>query len=386
MIIVIADDFTGAAEITGIGLQYGLSTRLQTDFEISRDTELVVIDTDSRSGSEQLARGTVAKLAEGCRLDKKDLIYKKCDSVLRGHVLAELEEMLTGFGYDRVLLQPANPSLGRTISSGKYYVNGRELQFTEFADDPEYPAVTADVLAVLGESDWLEISTASPGEMLADLGIIVGDTTSPDDLANWAREVDGDTIPAGAAEFFRAILDQMQIQVGAPEKMKGEYNLQKNTLIILGSNSAVSRATAARLRDICPSFAPLPCAVTSDELLSDELLTSWCSIADAAITQHGYVIVTIDQPIHFGDGVPARLADLTALLAERVIEANDIVNLVIEGGATASRVLKQLGYKQFKPLENLASGVIALHELETSMAVITKVGSYPWPDGLLPVA
>ena len=386
MIIVIADDFTGAAEITGIGLQYGLSIRLQTDFEITRDTEMVVIDTDSRSGSEDEARAKLASFTDTCVLEKTDILYKKCDSVLRGYVVAELEELLNGFGFDRALLLPVNPSLMRTISEGKYLINGCELQLTEFANDPEYPTTSADILDILGESIVYNIISTSPGAVREEKGLIIGDVTSANELMNWADALDGDTIPVGAADYFAAILDCLKIGSGTSTKTHLEKDDKGNTLYILGSNSAVSRETVARLSDECPTFTPLPCDVTSSELFSKNWLTQWISQVDSAIKEHGYAIATIDQPVHHSDGVSARLAELTALLVERVFEINEIEKLVIEGGATASKVLRQLGLKKFEPIEKLANGVIALRNVETSLSVITKVGSYPWPDGLLPLA
>src|SRR5438270_459736 len=47
-ILVIADDLTGAAEIAGIGLRYGLPTRLVRDHPGRCEHGLTVMDTDSR--------------------------------------------------------------------------------------------------------------------------------------------------------------------------------------------------------------------------------------------------------------------------------------------------------------------------------------------------
>ena len=49
MIAVIADDFTGAAEIGGIGIRHGLDVVIETE-DISQTTaDLVVFATNSRS-------------------------------------------------------------------------------------------------------------------------------------------------------------------------------------------------------------------------------------------------------------------------------------------------------------------------------------------------
>ncbi len=56
-ILVIADDFTGAAEIGGIAHLFGLSVKMQTGLSGPGDTteDVVVIDTNTRSFSPEKA-------------------------------------------------------------------------------------------------------------------------------------------------------------------------------------------------------------------------------------------------------------------------------------------------------------------------------------------
>ena len=49
MIVVIADDFTGAAEIAGLGLRYGLNVVIKLELTTDINTDLLIIATDSRS-------------------------------------------------------------------------------------------------------------------------------------------------------------------------------------------------------------------------------------------------------------------------------------------------------------------------------------------------
>ena len=57
MVIVLADDFSGAAEIGGIGHRYGLRTEVQLSLDLSTAADLVVLDTNTRS----LGEGEAAK-------------------------------------------------------------------------------------------------------------------------------------------------------------------------------------------------------------------------------------------------------------------------------------------------------------------------------------
>ena len=49
MLAVIADDLTGAAEIGGIGLSYGLKVEISSKVNPSTEADLLVIATDTRS-------------------------------------------------------------------------------------------------------------------------------------------------------------------------------------------------------------------------------------------------------------------------------------------------------------------------------------------------
>src|ERR1700679_3796349 len=116
MIVVIADDLTGAAELGGLGLRHGLTVEIVTDIDKPSSKDLLVIATDTRSMPQQEALAVMAGLTAKLTSLKPGLIYKKVDSVLRGHVIAELNVHLKGLGLKRAVLVSANPGFGRTIA------------------------------------------------------------------------------------------------------------------------------------------------------------------------------------------------------------------------------------------------------------------------------
>ena len=68
MIAVLADDFTGAAEIGGIGYRNGLKTFVQTEPSAPpNDTELLVIARDLRSMPPVAAADEVMRLLKKLR-------------------------------------------------------------------------------------------------------------------------------------------------------------------------------------------------------------------------------------------------------------------------------------------------------------------------------
>ena len=100
MIIVLADDLTGAAEIAGLGHLYGLSVSLLTTMpNVLPQSQLVVLATDTRSMPEARAVHEVQNLCRQLRSvktmgDEKQIIFKKVDSCLRGHVVEEIQAVL----------------------------------------------------------------------------------------------------------------------------------------------------------------------------------------------------------------------------------------------------------------------------------------------------
>ena len=64
MIAVIADDFTGAAEIGGIGLKYGLNVIIETKVQEVSEADLLVIATDTRSLSADQASLEIEKITK----------------------------------------------------------------------------------------------------------------------------------------------------------------------------------------------------------------------------------------------------------------------------------------------------------------------------------
>ena len=91
MIAVIADDFTGAAELAGISLRYGLKVSVCLGNDIDRDVDVLIIDTNSRSLKKEEALKATVNAISKIRQMKPDLVYKKIDSALRGYVLEELK-------------------------------------------------------------------------------------------------------------------------------------------------------------------------------------------------------------------------------------------------------------------------------------------------------
>lgn len=375
-ILVLADDLTGAAEIAAIGVEHGLKTELATAVPPNADASLLVVDTDTRAMSGPEAAARVCEML--ALLPRPTLLFKKTDSLLRGQVLSELGAIQQVLGLPAALLVPQNPSKGRIITAGRYLIDGVPLHQTSFRDDPEYPRTTAEVLLLLnGSSMSADLRTADPTDVLVQNGITIGNAVSNEQIRQWAALGNrADTLLAGGADFFRALLDVRghTVKPAAPVHIP-----QGKMLIVCGSAAAYSRELIERWH------------LEGVPLCSMPEVTDWPACANAwaraaAAQLHGpdaQAVLVIRHVLS-----PERAVAYRRCMAETVRQLVDSVadplTLIVEGGATAAAIGAALGWTAFDVEGNLAPGVVAMRPLAKPrqnghVRMILKPGSYPWP-------
>ena len=202
MIAVIADDFTGAAEIGGIGLRNGLNVVIETGNIQASNADLLIIATDTRSLQAFEASKLIVKITEQLLKFNPSFIFKKVDSVLRGNVTEELIAQIETSRQNRSVIIAANPIFKRIIRNGVYYIDNIPLAKTWFSSDPEYPVRSSSVLKILGTCEKWPLKSLKPDDNLPDHGLIVGDVKDMDDLQKWSRRIDGQTLPAGSSGLY----------------------------------------------------------------------------------------------------------------------------------------------------------------------------------------
>lgn len=381
MIGVIADDFTGAAEIAGIGLRYGLRVAYQVAVEPVESVDLLVIATDMRTlPAEEAGAECEALTGKLARLGP-EIIFKKTDSALRGNVLAELEAMLRTLNLSRALLLPANPGLGRTIVGGHYFLNGVRLDKTEFFKDPDYRYRTSEVLGMLGESD----GTATRCLRLEDAdlapGVNLGETLQEADLVRWVELLDEATLPAGGSEFFAHIL-----RARGHREIHSRNRFEEGPgkiLYVCGSASHYSHAAIERAKAGGATICEIPEDLYSSRGNRLLALQEWAEQILGRLNDEGTVAAAINRPLHSEISAPKKLARDTAEVVERVLqESEDLAALRIEGGATCFAISRRLGFKTFFPIRAYPPGVVEMRVGGLDgLSVTVKPGSYPWPEG-----
>lgn len=383
MIIVIADDLTGAGEIGGIGLDYGISVEVQRGFCSKTDVQLLVIDTDTRSLSPQRAGHKIRRMAQCLNTAGIPIewVYKKTDSVLRGPIATELEALQDVMHAARVLLVPANPSKGRIIRNGNYLIDGKPLCETDFLNDPEYPAVTSNVLQLPALACGRgQIHLLDSSQKLGSEGIMIGQAETADDLMRWAEKIDGQTLAAGAGEFFEAMLRNKGLS-RKPAADEKEYRLADSVLFVCGSSSDSSRQDIKTAHLQGARVSRMPDELFRSDDSADKYLQQWCNEITACFGISRSVIMAIDRPLVGNAEFAGRLSSIMAKTVSAVLRQIPLKEIFIEGGATAFRIADYLGWNRFKPCDHLGPGAVRMKVLESDNICLTvKPGSYPWPE------
>ena len=142
---LLADDLTGAldtaAELTPLA---GSMAVVWLDDAFKAPTSCA-IDSGTREKEHDVAIGAVSSLAPA--LADAEIAYKKVDSLLRGHTMAELAACWRFAAWDHCVVAPAFPFQGRVTVDGVQRVTGPDRH------------IVADVFALLADAGV----EASPG-------------------------------------------------------------------------------------------------------------------------------------------------------------------------------------------------------------------------------
>jgi uncharacterized protein YgbK (DUF1537 family) len=396
MIAVIADDFTGAAEIAGLGWRHGLRTeivawhRAQPGAPARSKPDLVVFDSDSRNLSPTAARRRVRTLALALPVGRPDWVFKKVDSVLRGNVLAEIRALQRTLDLPRALLVPANPNAGRTIRDGIYCIHGTPIDRTDFRHDPRYPRRSPRVLDLLNDPSaratfCCTCNKRLPGveQGLPPQGVAVGEASTFTDVQHWAAVADAKTLVAGGADFFRALLERklgLKSEVRSPKCEVGEFGPVAPWLFVCGSLAESSlQFIAARRAEGWPVLL-MPEDLVGAGRARQAGLAHWAEATAQALAGHPRVIIGIGCGLVPGARTPERLGRLLTSAVEAVLARAPPAAICVEGGATAAQLIARLGWQRLGVAGEFATGVVGLRPAERpGLLLVCKPGSYAWP-------
>lgn len=376
--LVFADNLTGACEIAGIASRAGLKTRLSMDPEppSAKADSLLIVDTETRRLSAAQASARLEYFL--AVVPREARVFKKCDSVLRGNVAAEISVLASHLRRPISLLVPANPLLERRIRGGQYLVGDLPLHRTPLGRDPLHPIFTDRVTQLVGS--WSGPGPSAPVSIdpehaLPGAGLVIAGTETVADMDKWVSRLNSTILPAGSAAFFERMLTAAPNAV-APIDMRF---LQLPTLLISGSNTPKQRTLLESAAETV--------ALSLEELerRGDAALTAWRKRVMRQMKEGGRAFVYIDDSMTSDPAVQARIACAFALITEAMAAkfGSKPWHLIIEGGATAAAIAAALGRRRFRVLQDWGPGVVTLDNESGIQPWLTlKPSSYPWPTSL----
>ena len=382
MITVIADDFTGAAEIGGIGLRRGLEVIIDTKVQDNYDADLLIIATDTRSFSKEKASDEIRKLTKQIIELAPEYSFKKIDSVLRGNVIDELIAQMEASEKKKAIVIAGNPHFNRIIKNGTYYVNEVPLAKTFFAQDPQYPIQSSNIVDILANGhDPSQIISVGVDQELPGEGMIFGDVVDEADMMKWAERLDGDTVIAGGAGFFDSLLKKSFPLMDS--KTEYTYKLGDKTLFVFGSTYPKSDKLINQIRQLGMCIVNMPEEVYLNPAYDEKLIDEWANNISDYLKTNKKVVVTIDHNGSTDKDISIRVREIIGLLIRKVVDKVELDDLLIEGGDTSSVILNHLEVSTLFPFQELGHGVIQMKaENYPNMCITTKPGSYKWPDNI----
>jgi len=382
MIGVIADDLTGAAELAAVGSRHGLRAEIVREgARPGGGAGLACVDTDSRSCDAKEAARRAADAADTLRAAGAEWIYKKVDSVLRGNVIPEVEAVMGRLGLRRGLLLPANPSLGRVIVDGEYFIQGEPIHRTEFAKDPEHPRSSAQVLRLLGEPREFKLRMAGAGSlMVPEDTMLVGQTATSGDIREWVGASDGTWLPVGGAEFFSELLAASAHCGGSPAQRRVDFG-EGRQLFICGSASGSSQALVKEAKKNRGAVFELPRELMWGARLQPEAVDLIARRILKAYESVRRVILTVGLPQVRNVTIARGLSGQLVEIAVRVLRQVEVRSVFAEGGATAALLVRHMNWPRLQVHCEWLPGVATLEVAGCGVRWLTiKPGSYAWPD------
>jgi uncharacterized protein YgbK (DUF1537 family) len=331
MITVLADDLSGAAEVAGVFLERAtpLSLRLNP-FGSLAASGVVIADLNTRAmAQEDAVRAVRTALAQ---VPADTLVVKKIDSLLRGHIAAEVA-VLAERG--PVVVAAALPALGRTPSS----------------------RAVAELL---------------PEELVASGRVTICDATTNADLDDIVSEAN--CIPGAQLVGTSALAAAVARTLPAGHPPEAHPWPSKTVLTVVGTAEPIAvTQVAALVADGVPQMTVDARALLHDKADHEPLQRA---------LDRGSAVVTISGVVD-----PTESRAVSAALGQFIATAQvqHRPDLILTGGETARAVVDAIGLDSLRPVHEIHRGAVA-SVASDGRRVVTRPGSFGDADSLVTIA
>ncbi|WP_329566403.1 four-carbon acid sugar kinase family protein [Streptomyces sp. NBC_01361] len=381
-VLALADDLSGAAETAcALGGPVHLSLTAADVAESSAAHDLVV-DLDTRHLPAAEAAYAVRTALRAAQAGPPRLLYKKVDSQLRGHLAAEAAAYAEGAG--AVVIAPALPAAGRTVTGGVVHVNGVPLHCTDGwrAERAAAPRSLPEALSGLPvRTVPLDVVRSEPSALDAEFRRIAESGAHPAPDAE--TDADLDAVAAAALRLgpgFRLLgsaglalaLGRALVRPAAVTHPPAPAQDRAPLLFVVGTAEPAAVAQIAHLTALGAHHVPLdPADLAAGTVRLPR------SAAAPALT-----VLSIDGSAGLRPGAGRSLSAALGALAAAYPGRPD---LVLTGGETARTTLDAMGIRELEPLGEIHHGAVHSRTPD-GRRVVTRPGSYGAEDSLLRIA
>lgn len=419
---IIADDLTGAMDagmqMLGKGIIKVALCHEELD-EVTNGSDVVVINMQTRNGC---AKEAYSKTKNAfCRLLQKgcNVLYKKIDSTLRGHIGAELKAILDLESFDCCIVAPALPLHRRSTIDGIHFVDGVRLFDTEFAKDPFTPIKSSSISNIIREEyntqiGLIDLKLIRSGSLavcveinkLVETGIrvIIADAVKECDLMTIAHGLKlyrGKTVLCGSAGLFKyfdivhnikksdpisnrniRVVNEKDLVVAISGSYSGMSKMQLEYAARSGGNIKIVRFDVLSLTNKAISGAR--------RFIAEKILFSFEAgdnvVLDFAGQDKETVLADHVHDRNELDYMRTLVCESMAEMTYHVLSNKPVGGLVIFGGETAFVTLKRLGVKGIEILGQIEPYIpygMLIGGSFSGIPVVTKAGAFGQEDTLL---
>jgi len=407
----IADDFTGATDLAGMLVKYGMRTVLVIDVPSGpppEDVDAVVVALKSRTSPVREAVGQSLATLEWLRsAGCGQIFFKYCstfDSTQDGNIGPVAEALMEALGTEFTIACPAFPENRRTVYQGHLFVGSDLLSESGMRHHPLTPMTDSNLVRVLSAQverrvSLIDLATVREGPeavrariaaLRADkFGFAIADAVANEDLK---------CLGVACADL-PFLTGSSGLAIGLPGNFRRNGFLSEGgeadalsavggpRVVVAGSCSVATQGQVATMRERNPAFK-----LDIEALWSGDAVARAIQWASRHIGEEPLLVYSTANPeeiratqARFGEA-GARIEEALADIAQRLVDDLGARRLIVAGGETSGAVVKALGLRQLRIGPEICPGV-PWTTTETrdgrTLALALKSGNFGEPDFFL---
>jgi len=418
MIYVIADDLTGAND-TGVQFtKKGYNTIVsvldeQSTIIIPDNLDVFVMDTETRELESKTARKRLQRILEKININKKDVVYKKVDSTLRGNMGDEIEEIMIILNRDICIFSPSYPSYQRITIGGYLIVDQKPLSLSEYSCDNSTQVENSFIPFLLKkQTDFpvghIDLKDVAKGQknILSKINelyqkgnkIILIDSTNEEhlkDIFASSLKLNKPVLFSGSAGLANHFLNKNNKNEDL--KIKIENN-KGPIVVVVGSRNSIMEDQVNYLKNKL-NFYELKVDLEQVFSNKDRILDNYAAVCIDAIKGNYDLVIHTDAVYNEEKlinkklmlkynigfrGLEIEIKNFLGELISQIIKNSYVRNLILTGGDVALGVCKELGIYNMNILDELLPGIpLAIANYKNyNLNIVTKAGGFGKEDAL----